>query len=116
MRKILVGMSLGSVVACLGIAAAVATPTRGLTYAEVSRGMLTSGGTVDLQPGTETGVVRVTIEPRGSTGQHSHTDPGVLIVDKGVLSSYGLDGPPCDPVEAPAGQAYFVPPNARYRT
>jgi hypothetical protein len=36
------------------------------------------------------------------------------MVNSGTLTNYGLDGPPCTPVDVAAGHAYFVPPHAHH--
>jgi quercetin dioxygenase-like cupin family protein len=114
MRKLPVLMALASLLAVLGVAVAVATPPRGVTRTEVSKAILNGGGPVEFKSGTETVVLKVTAEPGGSTGWHSHPDGGVFIVDKGTLTNYGLNGPACEAVITKAGQAYFVPPHAHH--
>lgn len=94
-----------------GIAVTRATPADRATRTEISKAVMADGGMVDIQPGTETQVLHVSIEPGGSTGWHSHPDAGVFIVDSGALTNYGLDGGACEGVTVPAGEAAFVPPH-----
>ena len=97
-----------------GVVAATATPPTGATRTVISSAIVDGGGPVEFKPGMETQVLKVTLEPGGSTGWHSHPDGGVFIVDKGVLSNYGLDGPACQPIHVGPGHAYFVPPHAHH--
>ncbi len=115
MRRIPLLIGTGAVIVFgAGIVAAVATPPTGATRTEISKAVLVSGGPAEFKPGMETQVLKVVLEPGGTTGWHSHPDGGVFMVDKGVLSNYGLDGPACGAVDIPAGQAYFVPPHAHH--
>lgn len=86
----------------------------GLARTDIARGVLSGGGPVELKPGLDAVVLKIVLQPGGSSGWHSHYDGGVLIVTKGVLSNYGLDGPACDVVQVSAGNAYFVPPHAHH--
>ncbi|HUR75583.1 MAG TPA: cupin domain-containing protein [Sporichthya sp.] len=86
----------------------------GLTRTEISRGLVNGGAPVTFKPGTETVVLKITLAPGASTGWHSHQDGGMFIVDKGVLSTYGLNGPTCEATTISAGAAYFVPSHAHH--
>jgi mannose-6-phosphate isomerase-like protein (cupin superfamily) len=114
MRRILALTVCVSTVFVLGVFSAVATPPKDATRTDIARGVMTSGGQVDVQPGKETTVHRVTIAPGGSTGWHGHPDAGVFIVMSGTMTTYGLSGLACEPVTVPAGQAYFVPPHGQH--
>lgn len=98
----------------LGVSAAVATPPKEASRTDIARAVMTGGGLVDIEPGKETTVHRATIAPGGSTGWHTHHDGGVFMVVSGTMTTYGLDGPACEAITVPAGQAYFVPPNAHH--
>jgi quercetin dioxygenase-like cupin family protein len=114
MRKVLVLTALGLAVPVVTLTTAQATTPKGATRTEISKAVLTGGGPVEFKPGTETVVLKVTLEPGGSTGWHSHPDGGVFIVDKGALTNYGLNGAACEGSVAKAGEAYFVPPHAHH--
>ncbi|HUR48141.1 MAG TPA: amidase family protein [Acidimicrobiales bacterium] len=107
-------------VAASADAPAAAAPTAlpsgppGLTRTEIARGVVSGGEPVEFKPGTETVVVKITLEPGASTGWHSHQDGGMFIVNKGVLSNYGLNGPTCKATTISAGAAYFVPPHSHH--
>ncbi|MGH9003327.1 MAG: cupin domain-containing protein [Acidimicrobiia bacterium] len=107
-RTVLLAISVVTVLG-LGVAAAVATPPKDATRVDIARGVMTTGGPVEIEPGRETTVHRITVAPGGSTGWHSHQAGGVFIVMSGTMENYGLDGPPCEPVVVEAGDAYFVP-------
>lgn len=98
----------------LGVVAAVATPPKDSNRTDIARGMMATGGPVDLQPGKETTVHHITIAPGGSSGWHAHHDGGVFMVMSGTMTTYGLDGAACEAVTVPAGGAYFVPPRAHH--
>lgn len=114
MRRIAILTILAVITGVLGVAAAMATPANDATRTDIARALMTTGGAVDIQTDKETTVHHVTIAPGGSSGWHSHHDGGVFMVMSGTLTNYGLNGPPCDPVTVPAGQAYFVPPMAHH--
>jgi mannose-6-phosphate isomerase-like protein (cupin superfamily) len=98
----------------LGVVTAVATPPKDATRTDIARAVMTNGGQVDVKPGEDTTVHRITIAPGGSTGWHSHPDAGVFIVMSGTMTTYGLNGSACESVTVPAGEAYFVPPHAHH--
>ncbi|MGH9037407.1 MAG: cupin domain-containing protein [Acidimicrobiia bacterium] len=109
MRRIVV-LAVGTTFVCvLGIVAAVATPSKDTTRTDIARAVMATGGPVELEPGKETTVHHITIGPGGSSGWHSHHAGGVFMVMSGTMTTYGLDGPPCEPVVIEAGNAYFVP-------
>ena len=61
-----------------------------------------------FKSGRDAEVVKLALESGGSTGWHSHPSPGIFLVDKGTMSSYGLDGAACKAVQIAAGQGQFV--------
>lgn len=104
---------LGATILMIGgtsLSLAVATPGSGATRTPISRAAVIVGeeGPVEFKSGLDTEVLKVVLDPGGSTGWHSHPSPGVFLVDKGTMSNYGLDGAPCDAVQVTAGQGYFV--------
>jgi quercetin dioxygenase-like cupin family protein len=93
-----------------GLTAAVATPASQASRTPISRGavLVDEETAVTFKAGRDAEVVRLAIEPGGSTGWHSHPSPGIFLVDKGTMSSYGLDGAACKAVQIAAGQGQFV--------
>jgi quercetin dioxygenase-like cupin family protein len=87
----------------------------GAERTEISRALAATGGVATFKAGTETVVLKVVLQPGGSTGWHSHYDGGMFLINKGVVTSYGLDSPLCKPVELRAGHALFVPPHAHHQ-
>jgi quercetin dioxygenase-like cupin family protein len=110
MRKaLLVGISILALIGT-GLTVAVASPGSGATRTPISRSavIVSEEGAVNFKSGMETEILKVAVEPGGSTGWHSHPSPGIFSVDKGVLSNYGLDGDACTATVVKAGQGYFV--------
>jgi quercetin dioxygenase-like cupin family protein len=92
-----------------------ATSPNGMDKRELSRaGTTGTPPTVEFREGKETQVLKLVLKPGGTTGWHRHPEQGVFLVDKGTLTSYGLDGPPCEPVELAAGKALFFGPHASH--
>jgi len=93
-----------------GLTAAIATPASRASRTPISRGavLVAEEAAVTFRSGREAEVVKIAIEPGGSTGWHSHPSPGIFLVDKGTMSSYGLDGAACKAVQIPAGKGQFV--------
>ncbi len=113
MRRIVVLAMCAVMVSALGVAA-VATPPKDATRTDITRGVMATGGLMDIQPGKETTVHHVTIAPGGSSGWHSHHDGGVFLVMSGTMTTYGLDGPACEGVVVEVGNAYSVPPHPHH--
>lgn len=59
-------------------------------------------------------VQRITLPPGASSPWHRHHDGGVLGVEAGTMSIYGLDHDLCRATDVPAGQAYFVAPHPHH--
>jgi quercetin dioxygenase-like cupin family protein len=114
MRRIAAVAVLVVAVLGLGVAAAIATPPRDSTRTDIARAAMRTAADVHVEQGKETTVHHVTIAPGGSSGWHTHPGAGMFLVMSGTLTNYGLDGPACQGVEVPAGQAYFAPPHAHH--
>ena len=114
MRRTALVALIAGVAFLAGIAAVHGTPSEGASRTIIADAIMADGGSIDVRPGTETQVLRVTIAPGGSTGWHTHPDAGVFMVDSGTLTNYGLDGAACEPVTIEAGQAAFVPPHPHH--
>lgn len=108
-RQLLVGAGI-LVLIGTGLSVAMASPPSGASRTPISRSavIVAGEGAVRFESGRDVEVLKVTVEPGGSTGWHSHPSPGIFSVDKGVLSNYGLDGAPCTAVTVKAGEGYFV--------
>jgi quercetin dioxygenase-like cupin family protein len=93
-----------------GLTAALATPASRASRTPISRAavLVDEEAAVTFKAGRDAEVVKLAIEPGGSTGWHSHPSPGIFLVDRGTMSSYGLDGAACKAVQIAAGQGQFV--------
>jgi quercetin dioxygenase-like cupin family protein len=93
-----------------GLTAAVATPASRASRTPISRAavLVAEEAPVTFRSGRDAEVVKLALEPGGSTGWHSHPSPGIFLVDKGTMSSYGLDGTACKAIQIAAGQGQFV--------
>ena len=58
---------------------------------------------------TDLHVVKVTIDPGGTLGWHSHPGPRFLIVTSGTATNYEANDPTCTPHLLPAGSGLFEP-------
>jgi quercetin dioxygenase-like cupin family protein len=54
-------------------------------------------------------IVKVTIDPGGTLGWHSHPGPRFLIVTSGTATNYLADDPDCTPQTIPTGSGLFEP-------
>jgi quercetin dioxygenase-like cupin family protein len=101
-----------AVVAIMGtsLTVAVATPGSRASRTPISRAavLVSEEDAVTFKSGLDSEVLKVVIEPGGSSGWHSHPSPGIFLVDKGTMTNYGLDGAPCKGVKVTAGQGYYV--------
>lgn len=97
-------------VTATGVTLALAKPSD-MTKTELSRASLVSGAAgVDFAQGRETQVIKLSLEPGGTTGWHRHPVQGMFLVGQGTMTSYGLGGPPCDPVELTPDKAVLFGP------
>jgi hypothetical protein len=96
----LVFVGLGSV--------ALASPGQGDTHrGDVGRGAHPSDGTITFQAGRDTVIYTATVAPGATSGWHRHPGAVVVLVKSGTLTTFGLDRPPCQGEDIPAGRAYF---------
>ncbi|MEU8704576.1 cupin domain-containing protein [Streptomyces sp. NPDC048565] len=110
-KALLVGVG----VAALGLlpAAAVATPGSGVTGTVVAEG--TSEGKLEVKtpPGrTDVTFRKITVEPGGSTGWHTHEGQLIAVVKAGTLTRT-LDD--CTVEVSPAGTTFIEPSGADHR-
>jgi quercetin dioxygenase-like cupin family protein len=95
MRRAILLVAVGVTVLALFVGAALATPPSGVTATPIVRATLgkfiaQNGGIVvaSLLPSADIAIVKVVIEPGGSTGWHHH--PGVVLVPvkSGTVAEY----------------------------
>ncbi|WP_406150024.1 cupin domain-containing protein [Streptomyces sp. NBC_01012] len=111
-RKVLL---VGVGVAALGLlpAAAVATPGSGVTGTVVAEGTSEGKLKVKTPPGrTDVTFRKITVEPGGSTGWHTHEGQLIAVVKAGTLTRT-LDD--CTVEVSPAGTTFIEPSGADHR-
>jgi quercetin dioxygenase-like cupin family protein len=64
---------------------------------------------IETEGASDLHVVKVTIDPGGTLGWHSHPGPRFLIVSSGTATNYEADDPTCTPQLLPAGSGLFEP-------
>jgi quercetin dioxygenase-like cupin family protein len=87
-----------------------ATPPAGLNQTLLARGTNTSHGTIPLKFGTDVVMVRITVDPGGSSGWHSHPGGAIIVVERGTLAVYSPVGHRCRTTTYTAGQAFIERP------
>lgn len=108
-KRLLLGIPVLTIIGT-GLTAAIATPASRATRTPISKGavLVSEEDAVTFKSGLDAEIIKVSIEPGGTTGWHSHPSPGIFLVDKGTMSSYGLDGAACNAVHVTAGQGHYV--------
>jgi quercetin dioxygenase-like cupin family protein len=106
----LAGVVMAVVVMGVTVAPSWATPPVGLTNVLLARGTNTSHGTIPLKFGTDVVMVRITVDPGGSSGWHSHPGGAIIIVEQGTLTVYSPVGHRCRTTTYSAGQAFIERP------
>jgi len=112
---------LALVVGALTAAPALATPPVGVTTEILGTGTFdeldVSARTgrwkarIDTKGESDVNVVRLTFQPGGYSGWHSHPGPGLVMVMSGTLTEYHGDDPSCTPLVHPAGTTFVDPGN-----
>src|SRR5829696_8049788 len=111
MRRALLAAAVGITVLALIVGAALATPSSGVTVTPITRATLgefeahNKGIEVESVRGSaDIAIVKVVIEPGGSTGWHHH--PGVVLVpvEAGAVTEYDAE---CHKTIYKAGKGFF---------
>jgi quercetin dioxygenase-like cupin family protein len=100
MRRIGIPVVLGALLAVVGLAVAMATPSSGVAIAELARADNLEPFELDAQGDNDVIFLKATIEPGGTTGWHSHPGMEIAIVKAGVLTVYDAE---CVPRTVTAG-------------
>ncbi len=66
---------------------------------------------IDTKGESDLNVVRVTFQPVGHTGWHTHPGPSLIMVMSGTVTEYEGDDPSCTPRVHPAGTTFVDPGN-----
>jgi quercetin dioxygenase-like cupin family protein len=109
-RWSLVGVALAGVVLAFSVAPGGATPPSGLTQVVLARGNDVSNGTIPLQFGTDIVMVQLTVDPRGSSGWHSHPGGAIIVVKQGSITVHKAVGSQCQIETYSAGQTFLERP------
>jgi quercetin dioxygenase-like cupin family protein len=111
MRRAIVLVAVGVTVIALVVGAALATPPSGATTTLIVRATLgkfeeqNQGIEVESkQRSADLAIVRVVLEPGGSTGWHHHPGVGPTAVKRGAVTFYEAD---CDKTVYTAGEGFF---------
>src|SRR5690349_12664847 len=81
-------VGLAGLVTMLTVTPSEATPPSGLTNIPLARGTDTSHGTIPLRFGTDIAMAKITVDPGGFSGWHSHPGGAIIIVQQGTLTVY----------------------------
>jgi quercetin dioxygenase-like cupin family protein len=111
MKRAIVLVAVGVTVLALVVGAALATPPSGATTTLLVRATLgkfeehNQGIEVESkQRSADLAIVRVVLEPGGSTGWHHHPGVGPAAVKSGTVTFYDAD---CDKTVYTAGEGFF---------
>ena len=111
MRRALLLVAVGVAVLALVVGAALATPPKGATTTLITRATLGKfedeyrGIKVQSQKrSADVAIVKVVLEPGGSTGWHHHPGVGLSSVKSGAVTVYGAD---CDRTVYTAGKGFL---------
>ena len=109
-----VGLAGVITVTAILVAPGSATPPSGLTNVPLARGTFPPHAIVPLG-GTDVAMAQITVNPRGSSGWHSHPGGAIIVVAQGTLTKYraapiGRAGDRCEAATYSAGQAFIEAP------
>jgi len=106
----MLSLGLAGLVTTLTVTPSQATPPSGLTNIPLARGTDTSHGTIPLKFGTDIAMAKITVDPGGASGWHSHPGGAIIIVQAGTLTVYRSVGRKCKTTTYSAGQAFIERP------
>ncbi|SEH51165.1 Cupin domain-containing protein [Mycolicibacterium rutilum] len=109
MKRVILGLAVGTLIAGAGPATAYATPAEG----DIERTDIAKGTTdvpiaiVAVGQPTTLYVQNLALGPASSSGWHSHPGPEYSVINEGTLHLQTANG--CAPAAFGAGQAIFIP-------
>ena len=109
-RWAMLSVGLAGLLTTFTVTPSEATPPSGLTNIPLARGTDTSHGTIPLRFGTDIAMAKITVDPGGSSGWHSHPGGAIIIVKEGTLTTYRSVGRKCEATTYSAGQAFIERP------
>jgi quercetin dioxygenase-like cupin family protein len=107
----------GALIATILAGNALATAPSGLVREILARATLApfhvQSNDVKLHAKDRADVVtqRVTLDPGGDTGWHTHFGPGIILVKSGTITLYHGDDPTCTGQRYSAGEGFVEPGN-----
>jgi quercetin dioxygenase-like cupin family protein len=111
MRRAIVLVAVGVTILALVVGAALATEPSGQTVTLITRATLgkfeTKGDGIQVESerrSADIAIVRVVLEPGGSTGWHHHPGVGLAAVNRGAVTRYEAD---CDRTVYKAGEGFL---------
>lgn len=96
--------------AAVYVGTVLATPPSGLTNVPLARGTNASHGTLPIQDGMDVAMARITVDPGGSSGWHSHPGGAIIVINQGTLTVYRSVDSQCLTNTYTAGQAFVERP------
>jgi quercetin dioxygenase-like cupin family protein len=96
--------------AAVYVGTVLATPPSGLTNVPLARGTNASNGTLPIQDGMDVAMARITVDPGGSSGWHSHPGGAIIVINQGTLTVYRSVDSQCRAKTYSAGQAFIERP------
>ena len=110
-RWALLSVGLAGMVATGTMAPGAATPPSGLRNVLLARGTdVSHHGSLRLQIGTDVVMSKITVNPGGASGWHSHPGGAVIVVAEGALTVYSASDDLCRISTYSAGQAFIERP------
>ena len=115
MRRLTAG-AVGTLIAAAGLVAASSgpasgTPSSGQTVDAIAAGHLPVRFRLDTKGPVDMATLRVTVDPGGTSGWHSHGGAVVVTVVSGTATLYEASRTGCEREVVPAGQAFWEAAN-----
>jgi quercetin dioxygenase-like cupin family protein len=115
MRRLTAG-AVGTLIAAAGLVAASSgpasgTPSSGQTVDAIAAGHLPVRFKLDTKGPVDMATLRVTVDPGGTSGWHSHGGAVVVTVVSGTATLYEASRTGCEREVVPAGQAFWEAAN-----
>jgi quercetin dioxygenase-like cupin family protein len=109
-RWALVSVGLAGAVTAATAGPSAATPPSGLTNLPLARGTDTSHAKIRLKVGTDVAMAKITVDPGGVSGWHSHPGGAIIVVAVGTLTVYHPVRRHCEVTTYSAGEAFIERP------
>jgi quercetin dioxygenase-like cupin family protein len=101
----------GLLIAVNAVPGGATPPSPGLFTSQLlGRGTYTSDGTLPIKQGTDVVVAKITVNPGGFSGWHSHPGGAIVVVQQGAVTLYKSVGSQCEITTYTKGQAFVERP------